>query len=400
MLCSPARRRHPPGRAVRRRSTRRAAGRRADVLVEPAVAVRRRRALDPCATSSSASTSGWASRSCSRRHARVSLHLDADAPQQRPHLGRVAQVGAAPAGRGAGPSASRAVALGVGLGGRAGRGPTMPAMIASATPTIDGQAVGAELDAQHLGRRLGPGRRRAPAGGRPSGRRRRRAGGPRRRAPAPPSAPAAPASPPTRRPATPGAGGRRRRPARRARRAPGPGRTGRAGAARGSSRDRDRATRAHTTAGSARQPPWTRRCTAARSQPGRRARRRARRDSGGADHHTQRGPIVASMRRDVGDRRRRPRRWPTRSVTAPSGATARASGSPRPTPRGPGPSPPVEQTADVRRLAGVLDLVVGDADQPHAERHRRVPPAVDDRGRGRRASSVARYADVRSRTAR
>src|SRR4051812_7557605 len=42
-----------------------------------------------------------------------------------------------------------------------------------------------------------------------------------------------------------------------------------------------------------------------------------------------------------------------------------------------GASPAVEDPAYVVRLAGVLDLVVRDADQPHTECHRRVPACVD-----------------------
>src|SRR3954469_10174317 len=37
-----------------------------------------------------------------------------------------------------------------------------------------------------------------------------------------------------------------------------------------------------------------------------------------------------------------------------------------------------QHASRVHRLGGVLDVVVGDADQPHAERHRRVPALVDD----------------------
>ena len=43
-----------------------------------------------------------------------------------------------------------------------------------------------------------------------------------------------------------------------------------------------------------------------------------------------------------------------------------------------GVSAAVEDAADVAGLAGVLDVVVGDADQAHAERHRRIPARVDD----------------------
>jgi len=47
---------------------------------------------------------------------------------------------------------------------------------------------------------------------------------------------------------------------------------------------------------------------------------------------------------------------------------------------GHGPRPALEDAADERRLAGVLQVVADDADQPDAERYGRVPPLVDNAG--------------------
>src|SRR5262245_8607255 len=54
-------------------------------------------------------------------------------------------------------------------------------------------------------------------------------------------------------------------------------------------------------------------------------------------------------------------------------------------------SPPVQDPADVRGLADVLQAVVGDAHEPYSERHRRIPPPVDDAvevGRGQRREQL------------
>ena len=51
---------------------------------------------------------------------------------------------------------------------------------------------------------------------------------------------------------------------------------------------------------------------------------------------------------------------------------------------------PVDQPADVRRLPGVLDRVVEHAQQPDGQRHRRVPPLVDDPRRSRRRTASRR----------
>ena len=59
-------------------------------------------------------------------------------------------------------SASRASRWAAASAAERGRGPTMAPMIALGRGAVDGQPVASQLDAQHLGRRLGARRRRAP----------------------------------------------------------------------------------------------------------------------------------------------------------------------------------------------------------------------------------------------
>ena len=162
MLCRPAVAVIRPGGAVGRRPRAAQPAVGADVLVEPVVAVRRR---DPL---------GLAPRQ-QRLDQRVRVavgveppgpgvgHLDADAPQQRPHLLGVAQVDRA-ARRGVAQHlvvAARRAASASSAGVR-GRGPDDGGDQALGRRAVDGEAVGGQLGAQQLGRRLGPGRRRRP----------------------------------------------------------------------------------------------------------------------------------------------------------------------------------------------------------------------------------------------
>ena len=218
-------------------------------------------------------------------------HLDADASQQRPDVVGPPQVDA-PARRGvAQHSGVTGGPLDVGLGRRRRPGPDDGGDDPLGLDAVDGQAVGGQLHAQQLGRRLRPGRRGRPSG---QGVGQGDAGGRRRRSPAPPIAEGAWASPTTRRPPTPAAGGRRRRADPRAPRGRGPARTGRAGGGAGWCRGRGRARRP---------TPW----------PGRRATRRTA--AGGP-------PRRPSTWRDGRPPGRARRAWP--ATTTPS-----AAGDPR-----------------------------------------------------------------------
>ena len=305
----PGRRRHPPRRTVASRSTaprRRPSSRRAR-------RASRSRRSSPYARSrrhvSSASTTGWASRTCSSRHALVSGTSTPTRRSSDRTWAGLRRSATAPAGAWRSTVGVARRALGDGVGGRAGRGPTMAPMIPSARR--DRRATRRDRARRTAPR---PPTRRAPspapAGGSRPGRQLRLLGGrhlarqlgPRRGVRRPTT--------PTRRPATPGAGGRRCRSARRARRASGPGRRGRVAAPGAPSPDRGRG-RAPTRAPGR---PATRRgaarCTAARSK--------ARAIATSAEHGA--------------DRRRRPPHpaWPVRRLdVAHVGHVDRLRGRPR-----------------------------------------------------------------------
>ena len=86
---------------------------------------------------------------------------------------------------------------------------------------------------------------------------------------------------------------------------------------------------AQTTAGSARHPPWSRRCTAARSKARAIVTSSSTAPTDGADHHTHRGPIVDSRcRTSAVSTARGPAAL---TATMPwAGVATRATGSPRP----------------------------------------------------------------------
>ena len=88
-------------------------------------------------------------------------HVDPDAPQHRPHVGRIPQVDRRARARRVAARAASALAL-RSLGARRrprGRGPIAAPMIRSASTTSNGSPRAGQLGAQELGRRLRPGSR-------------------------------------------------------------------------------------------------------------------------------------------------------------------------------------------------------------------------------------------------
>ena len=324
---------------------------------------------------SRASTTGWASRTCSSRHARVS---GTSTPTRRSSertwagLRRSATV---PGGAWRSTSASRASRWATASAADRGRGPTMAPMIASAAARSTGSpsrpssthstsaADSARAVASTCGWSAAQRRQLAPAGRSPpasaSSAQRRGAIGRRTT---------------TRRPATPVAGGRRVRSARPARRASGPGRTGRAAAPWARASGSRPWASAHTSAGSA-PPPAVQQAVHGGEVEGASDRHvaehrvdRRRRPPHPARPDRRLDPAHLGDRRPDGHQRRV-------TATMPwAGVATRATGSPRPA----GVTRRSSSPRTYGGLADVLDAVVGDRDQAHAEGDRRVPPGVDD----------------------
>ena len=260
---------------------------------------------------SNASMIGWVSRNCSSRHARVSVTSTPTRRNSERTWAGLRRSNAAPGGAWRRTSRVASLALADDLVGRAWSRPDDGAEQALGNSAVDREPDGGQLRSQQLRGRLGAGRgERLGVGDRehvdrgplPCGDVEGEVG---------PPAEVIGRGRPTRRPATPAEGGRRAGSGRRARPATDRGRTGPAGGRPARHQGRDRGRRAQTSPGSARHPPWRRRCTAARSQ------HRAIRTSAtngatpAVDHHVQRGPSVRldrAGRGDVGEHVRAPAR--------------------------------------------------------------------------------------------